>query len=224
MSLRAEKCSFGCSQIEFLGYHLSTEGIKPRNELIDAIVNFRQPKTKKEVKRFLGTVGFYRNFIHHFSEISEPLRNLTNDNSNFQWNTNCEKSFTALKQCVSQHPILAFPITNKEFIIEVDASDNAIGGILSQEQSDGHIKPVGYFSFSLSAQQQKWETFSKEVYALVAAVRQWHVYLYGNKFKVLSDHNPLLTIRNKKDPRGKVARWLMELQEYNFDISHIPGK
>ena len=224
VSLRAEKCSFGCSQIEFLGYHLSTEGIKPRNELIDAIVNFSQPKTKKEVKRFLGTVGFYRNFIHHFSEISEPLRNLTNDNSNFQWNLNCEKSFTALKQCISQHPILAFPITNKEFIIEVDASDKAIGGILSQEQSDGHIKPVGYFSFSLSAQQQKWETFSKEVYALVAAVRQWHVYLYGNKFKVLSDHNPLLTIRNKKDPRGKVARWLMELQEYNFDISHIPGK
>ena len=83
---------------------------------------------------------------------------------------------------------------------------------------------MAYYSFALTQQQQKWDTFRKETYALVIALRQWHMYLYGNKFVVKSDHNPLITVRNKKDPRGKTARWLMELEEYDFDLVHIPGK
>ena len=176
------------------------------------------------MERFLGMVGFYRNFIEHFAHISQPLRELTKDDSNFTWTADCEKSFTKLKEPLSKEPILAFPVTNKEFINEVDASNYSIGGILTQEQADGTIRTVAYYSCALSKQQQKWETFSKETYAVVVALRKWHSYLYGNKFVLRSDHNPLVTIRDKKDPRGKIARWLMELEEYEFDIVHLPGK
>ena len=110
-----------------------------------------------------------------------------------------------------------------EFIVEVDASTHAIGGVLLQEQNNGIQKPVAYYSFALSEQQQKWETFSQEIYALVVALRQWHTYLFGNKFIGRSDHNPLLTIRNKKDPQEKITRWLMELEEYDFVIEHVSG-
>ena len=82
ITLRPDKCSFGCNEVIFLGYNLSEWGIKPQKMLTDAILNFHPPTTKKEVKRFLGTVGFYRNFIEHFADISRPLRELTKDDSN----------------------------------------------------------------------------------------------------------------------------------------------
>ena len=106
--------------------------------------------------------------------------------------------------------------------MEVDASKHAIGGVLLQEQYNGMQKPVAYYSFALSEQQQEWEMFSQEIYALVVAPRQWHMYLFGNKFIVRSDHNPLITTR-KKDPRGKIVRLLMELEEYDFEIEHVTG-
>ena len=85
------------------------------------------------------------------------------------------------------------------------------------------MKPVAYYSCALSEQEQKWDTFSKEAYALVVALRKWHTYLYGNRFTVKSDHNPLKTMKDRKDPRGKTARWLMEMSEYDFDIEYIKG-
>ena len=155
ITLRPDKCTFGCTEINFLGYNLSERGIKPGKTLTGAILNFNPPTTKKEVKRFLGMVGFYRNFIEHFAHISQPLRELTKDDSNFYWTADCEKLFTKLKEPFSKEPILAFPVTNKEFIIEVDASNYSIGGILAQEQADGTIRPVAYYSCALSKQQQK---------------------------------------------------------------------
>ena len=166
ISLRPEKCIFGSNEIDFLGYKISEKGITPRKELVQAIVDFQQPKSKKEIKRFLGTVGFYRNFIESFSNISLPLRMLIKDDAIFNWTSECEDAFNALKTRISSHPILAFPITNKGFIVEVDASGEAVGGVLSQEQINGSIKPVAYYSCALSKQQQKWDTFSKEAYAL----------------------------------------------------------
>ena len=223
ISLRPDKCVFGSDEIDFLGYHINENGITPRKELVDSIIDFKQPKSKKEIKRFLGTVGFYHNFIEKFSDISYPLRHLTKDEVPFEWTPACSEAFELLKNRISTKPILAFPITNKPIIVEVDASGEAIGGVLTQEQQDGTIKPVAYYSCAMSKQEQKWDTFSKEAYALVVALRKWHTYLYGNKFTVKSDHNPLKTMRDRKDPRGKTARWLMEMSEYDFDIEYIKG-
>ena len=224
ISLRPEKCTFGSNKVNFLGYFMNEEGIRPQKSLVDAIQDFTRPRTKKEVRRFLGTVGFYRDFIKNFAEISTPLRNLTKDTAKFEWTDGCQKTFEYLKHRLTEYPVLAFPITNKPFIVEVDASKFAVGGVLHQEQRDGTIRPVSYCSYALSPPQQNWEPYSQETFALVLAVRKWHPYLFGNRFTFRSDHNPLKNIRSKKDPRGKIANWLMELEEYDYEIEHIPGK
>ena len=203
---------------------MNEDGIRPQKALVEAISDFKRPETKKEVRRFLGTVGFYRDFIRNFADISTPLRNLTKDTTTFLWDEDCEKAFQELKGLLTEYPVLAFPITNKEFIVEVDASETAVGGVLHQEQHDGTVRPVSYCSYALSPPQQNWEPYSQETFALVLSARKWHPYLFGNRFTFRSDHDPLKNIRNKKDPRGKIANWLMELEEYDYHIEHIPGK
>ena len=106
----------------------------------------------------------------------------------------------------------------------MDASDNAIGGILSQYISSAELHPAAYFSTTLTKSQKKWSPHSKEAYALLMAVRHWHVYLAATEFVIKSDHNPLVHLRETKKPRGKFARWIAELEEYRYTIEYLPGK
>ena len=121
-------------------------------------------------------------------------------------------------------PILAFPKLNDPFIVEVDASDYAAGGILSQKEEDNILHPIAYFSTSFTNTQRKWAPVTKEAFALVLAVRHWHVYLSGREFVLRSDHNPLGHLRQQKDPRGKFGWWIAELEEYNYNVEYIRGK
>ena len=119
--------------------------------------------------------------------------------------------------------MLSFPRIGEPFVVEVDASDYAIGGVLSQMGGDEMLHPVAYMSIALKPSQQNWCPHSKEAYALLLATRNWHVYLAGQQFVLNSDHNPLVHLREKKDPRGKFANWLTELEEYNYTVRYIPG-
>ena len=223
ISLKASKCTFAAKTVDFLGYELSSQGIKPQNKLTSAIKEFPQPTNRKEVKRFLGMAGFYRNFVQGFGDISHPLNRLTCDNVKFEWTNECEIAFKTLKECLSSKPILAFPRLGEEFILDVDASDIAFGGVLMQEGSDSVLHPVGYFSDAVQKSQKSWSPTTKEAFAMVLAVRHWYVYLAGKHFTLNSDHNPLVYMRNQKDPRGKFARWILELEEYDYTVKYVKG-
>ena len=119
---------------------------------------------------------------------------------------------------------MAFPRIGETFTLEVDANDNAIGGVLCQDDIHGEPHPLAYFSSTLNKSQKNWSPDSKEAYALLMAVRQWNVYLAGTEFVIKTDHNPLVHLRDTKNPRGKFARWIAELEEYNYKIQYIPGK
>ena len=133
ITLKQSKCAFAKESVEFLGYELSMAGIKPQKRLTDTIHDFERPATKKDLKRFLGLAGFYRNFIKDFAEISKPLNKLTSEQVVYQWNPSCERAFISLKNELCSEPTLAFPRCGERFIVEVDASDVAVGGVLSQE-------------------------------------------------------------------------------------------
>ena len=223
IALKASKCVFAAEKVDFLGYELSSLGIKPQKRLTTTIKEFPQPKNRKEVKRFLGMAGFYRNFIRGFGDISHPLNKLTCDDIKFEWNEHCEKAFNDLKLCLTSEPVLAFPRLGEDFIVDVDASNIAFGGVLIQEGSDSLLHPVGYFSDSVQKSQKDWAPTTKEAFALVLAVRHWHVYLAGKRFVLNSDHNPLVYMRNQKDPRGKFARWILELEEYDYVVQYVKG-
>ena len=223
VTLKSSKCVIASSEVDFLGYRLSAEGIKPQERLVTAITDFKSPEKKKDVRSFLGLAGFYRNFIPNFSDIARPLNNLTSDNVKFVWDDTCEQAFAKLKELLSSYPVLAFPRLGEPFVVDVDASDIAFGGILMQYGIDGLLHPVGYFSDSVKASQKGWAPTTKEAFALVLAVRHWYVYLSGTKFVLNSDHNPLVYLRSQKDPRGKFSRWILELEEFDYTVKYVRG-
>ena len=154
ISLKLSKCVFGSDSVDFLGYNLSRNGIKPQKYLLEAITNFHTPENRKEVKRFLGMTGFYRAFVKYFSEISYPLRKLTSEHVKFIWDEHCENAFVKLRDTLLSEPILAFPEPNKPFIVETDASKYSIGGVISQRTEDGKLHPISYYSLALSPTEQ----------------------------------------------------------------------
>ena len=121
------------------------------------------------------------------------------------WTNECEKAFGALKSALMSEPVLEVPDFSRQFIVEVDASNYAIGGVLSQLGSDDQEHPIAYFSTALQKSQQNWSATTKESFALVMAICHWHVYLAGRPFILKTDHNPLVFLRSQKDPRGKIG-------------------
>ena len=108
--------------------------------------------------------------------------------------------------------------------MEVDASNYTVGGVLSQLGLDHREQPVAYFSTALQKSQQNWSATTKESFALMLAVRHWHVYLAGRNFVLKTDHNPLVFLRLQKDLRGKLSRWINELEEFDYTIKFVLGK
>ena len=155
---------------------------------------------------------------------SQPLNHLTSDKVPFIWNDTCEAAFNALKRQLASKPVLCFPQLDKSFIVEVDASNHAVGGVLSQVFDDGNLHPVAYYSTALQASQKQWSATTKEAFALILAVRHWYVYLAGTSFILNSDHNPLTHMRSQKGPRGKFGRWISELEEFDYSIQYITGR
>ena len=223
ISLKASKCVFASDEVEYLGYELSRNGIKPQRKLTEAILSYQTPENRKELKRFLGLIGFYRNFIDGFGNISHPLNKLTSENVPFVWSEECKLAFENLKSRLAAKPVLAFPCLGRNFVVDVDASDTAFGGVLMQTGEDGQLHPVAYFSDAVQKSQSGWAPTTKEAFALILATRHWHVYLAGVEFILNSDHNPLQYMREQKDPRGKFGRWIMELEEYSYKVNYIPG-
>ena len=109
--------------------------------------------TKKELKGFLGLAGFHRSFIPNFAQICQPLNRLTSDTVAFEWDQNCEMAFSKLKQLLSSKPVLNFPNLGKPFVVDVDASNYACGGVLSQRDDNSEVHPVAYFSTALQSSQ-----------------------------------------------------------------------
>ena len=168
--------------------------------------------------------GFYRAFIKDFGAISQPSNHLSGDNVPFVWDSFSDSAFQKIKQYLLCKPVLAFPKLNELFVVEVDASDYAAGGVLSQKGADNALHPIAYFSTSFTRSQRNWAPITKEDFALVLAVRHWHIYLIGAEFVLRSGHNPLVYLRKQKDPRGKFGRWIAELKEYHYTVEYILGK
>ena len=167
--------------------------------------------------------GHYRRFIKNYSQMAIPLTELTKEKNPFFWGPEAESAFITLRQAMIQEPVLKLPDFNKIFLIRPDASDDAIGAALLQEH-ECTWHPVAYFSRKLTDPQKNWSIWEKEAYALVSAVQHWDYYLSGQKFQVQTD-NSVVTALMKKEPSNKrLARWILTLQEYDYDIEHIPGR
>jgi hypothetical protein len=226
LSLRKDKCEFAKPEIEFLGFIIDGQKVRPTPENIKKVMKFPSPTKRKEVQRFLGVANFNRKFIPNFSEIAAPLSTLTSTKTKFEWTVKHEAAFQAVKTELSKAPSLHLADWNKEFHIETDASGVAVGGVLFQINDKKERLPLAYFSKKLDPSTTKsWTATERELFGVVAASRKWEVYCSG-KVIFHTDHLPLKYIRKKHDPRhnSKIGRWLFELENVDYSVEYIPGK
>ena len=167
--------------------------------------------------------NYYRKFIKGFSNIAAPLNALRGKNIKFTWTSECQKSFEALKEALTTAPVLSYPDPSKNFILSCDASDNAVGYTLGQRTMDNKETVIAYGGKSLTKEEKKYSTSEKELLAVVRGVQAYRPYLAGNKFTIYTDHKALIWLKTAKHT-GRLERWALKLQEYNFDIVHKPGK
>ena len=223
VKISLDKCEFMRKELRYLGHLITSEGVKPDPSKIEVIKKYPLPKTKTEIKAFAGLLGYYRKFIKDYAKILKPMTKCLAKDQQVIINDEYRACFEKCKTLLCNDPILIYPNFEEPFIITTDASNFAIGAILSQGKL-GNDKPVAYASRTLSKTEIKYSTLEKEFLSIIYACKQFRPYIYGTKFTLVTDHKPLLWIHNLKDNNLKLQRWKVYLQEYDYNIVYKAGK
>ena len=226
LKLKLEKCCFARKKIRFLGNILSAEGCQPDPEKTRVIREYTVPSTRKELKRWLGMVGFYRKFIPLFSRISEPLTKLLSKKVDYVWSEACESSFQTLKKSLLQEPILGYPDFKRPFRIYTDGSLEGISAMLTQvqEHNGEEIERVlWYAGRALNKHEKNYNITNLELTAIYYAVQQFMPYIQFNEVAFFTDHKVLQHLENSKPLHGRLARIDSVLSALNKKVIHRPG-
>lgn len=188
---------------------------------VEAIRRSPRPKTKKEMRSFLGLVGWYRRFIPNFASIATPLTNLLAKaaRSPIEWTGDCDTAFRSLKEKMCSSPVLQNPDFTQRFLVQVDASATGVGAVLAQGEN-----PVVYISRKLLLRETRYSTVEKECLAIKWSLESLRYYLLGREFDLETDHIALTWIQTMKDHNSRVMRWYLSLQPYKFQVWHRPGR
>ena len=225
LTINLMKSEFGKATVKYLGHIVGQGQVRPLDAKIQTIVKYPIPTSRKELARFLGMAGYYRNFCLNFSDIAAPLTNLLSKKVKFVWTDDCQLAFDKVKLLLQKSPVLKSPDYEKPFKLIIDSSDVGTGSVLVQEASDGLDHPVSYFSKKFLKYQKNYSVVEKETLGLVLALEHFDVYLGSTPFKikVYTDHNPLTFLKTMKNKNQRLVRWSLALQEYDLEIQHIPG-
>ena len=222
LRLSAKKLQFKASSVTFMGHKLTDKGVEPDPSKVTAIREMPRPTDKAAVQRFLGMCQYLSKFCQNLSETVLPLRDLTKQDAVFVWSNTHENSFNSAKQLIASATVLRYYDPSSPVTLQVDTSENAIGGVLLQDN-----EPVCFTSHTLSVTERNYAQIEKECLAIVTCMHKWHQYLYGkSNITVHTDHQPLETIFKKPlslAPR-RLQRMMLKLQRYQFTVSYKKGK
>ena len=231
LKMKRSKCDFFKKHIHYLGHLISADGIRPLKDKLDTIHDMPAPRNSKEVKQFLGLVGYYRKFVPCFAALSRPLTKLTCKDKVFEWTHECRKAFNALKESLCEQPILKYANTKKGYTLYTDASKYGWAGVLTQAHTtkiEGKTvttdHPVAYVSGLFRGSQLNWAALTKEAYAIYMSVKKLSFYLTDANVLLKSDHLPLKKFLQKNTLNNKVNNWAMELEAFNIKFQHVSGK
>ena len=220
LKIQLDKSEFLSKEVAFLGHVITPEGIKPNPSKITAIKAYPIPKTQKEIKAFLGLVGYYRRFIKNFSKVVFPITRCLRKGTVIKTDsTEYVEAFNQCKEIISNSPVLAYPDFSKEFKLTTDASNYALGSVLSQNDH-----PIAYHSRTLNSAEKNYSTIEKELLSIVDSTKHFRPYLYGKKFTIETDHNPLVWLSKIKEPNSRLTRWRLKLEEFDYQIKYKKGK
>ncbi|GFU55689.1 retrovirus-related Pol polyprotein from transposon 297 [Trichonephila clavipes] len=200
----------------------------PAQLKVQTILDFPVPRTKTQVRAFLGIAGYYRQYIPMFSSLAAPLTELLKGKSKkgcINWTSECQESFVQLKEKLLTNPVLYAPDFKRQFILQTDASDTGIGIVLAQRNDTGEEHPILYLSKKFSDAEKVYCTIEKECAAIVYAVNKLNCYLDGQqKCIIQTDHNPLVWLKTNAGTNPRLMRWSLALQPFNFEVIHKPGR
>jgi len=222
LKFKYSKCHLMCQSIPFLGFIVGRDGISTDPEKVKTVEEWRAPSNVHEVRSFLGLASYYRKFVEDFAKLASPLHKLTAAHAKFIWDQDCQTAFETLKHNLVTAPILAMPTETDTFTLDTDASNYAMGAVLSQYIQDQE-KVIAYASRTFSKTEINYCTTRKELLAIVHFISYFRQYLLGRHFRVRTDHAALLWLRRMPDPVGQEARWLEKLEEYDFTVEHRAG-
>ena len=221
--LKPSKCHFVQPEVEYLGHVVSSEGLKPNPAKIRAVQDFPVPTNVSGVKAFLGLCNYYRRFIKGFAQIASPLNKLTSKTVTFEWTPECQTAFETLKSALVSAPVPSYPTFELPFHLYVDASQTGIGLTLGQIV-DGKEVVIAYAGRDFNRAERNYSATEREALAVIDGVKRFQPYLYGRKFTIHTDHSALKWLMSMQDPTGRLARWSLLIQQFDFDIVHRPGK
>ena len=223
LKLQPEKCYFLKTHIRYLGWIVSADGNRPDPDKVKAIAKFKRPVNKKEIKRFLGMAGYYRDSIKNFSKIAEPILRLLRKNVEYVWTDNEEAAFIQLKHTLMTAPVLVHFNQEHEVRLHTDACYEGLGYVLVHV-INGFEHPFRYGSRSLNICETNYGVTELECLAVVWSINKNRHFLLGKPFEVVSDHHSLCWMMRAKNPSGRLCRWTLSLQEYEFKVIYKSGK
>ena len=221
LKLNLEKCRFSQNSVQFLGHTVSETGIKPSPVKVKAIQDAVVPCNKAEVRSLLGLVTYLSKFCPRLSDVTKPLRELTNKNVEFHWEAAQQEAFENVKKLVSNAPVLAHFDPTQEVVVNVDASSHSLGAVLMQNG-----RPIEFAAQSLTPTQALCAQIEKEMLAIQFGLTHFHQYVYGRTVKVESDHMPLVRVSKKPlcELTPRLQRMKMRIQHYDIEVVHVPGR
>ena len=224
LKLKPSKCSWFQDKIKLLGFSISQKGIESDPEKVIAIRNLKNPTTIKQLRSFLGSTNYFRSLIKNYAKKTEPLNRLLKKKAKFIWTEDQQKAFDELKSDLTNAPVLAYPDTKKEYNLYCDASDGALGSILTQKDDTGLERPIQYVSKSFADCQKKWSTLEKEAFSIMYSLEKLKHYLIGAKFTIYTDNQPCVSLFKNPIKNAKLERWALNIASYNAPIVYLKGK
>lgn len=223
LSLNIHKCKFKRQEIEFLGHKLSADGVLPSEDKIESLLRCRAPRTKEELRSFLGLVTYVSRFIPDLATLSHPLRELLKSSRQFMWLSEHDQSFDSLKRQIGSVEHLGYYDPKDDTLLVTDASGVGLGAVLVQIKSN-KARVISYASRSLSETERRYPPIEKEALAIVWGVERFKIYLLGISFTLETDHRPLeVLFTTKSRPTARIERWMLRLQAFRFRVVYKRG-
>ena len=227
LRLKKSKCSLMKESVQYLGHRIDAQGVHTTPDKIAAIQRAPTPRNVKQLRSFLGLVQYYGKFIANLSSLLHPLYHLLKANVKWSWDARCNKAFEEAKQKLMEAPILAHYDPSRPLKLAADASAYGIGAVISHCYEDGSERPIAFTSRTLTVPEKNYAQIDKEALALIYGVQKFHVYLYGRRFTLVTDHKPLVSLLGPTEgipvtAAARLQRWALLLAGYQYDIQFKP--
>jgi transposase InsO family protein len=217
LAINAEKSYWAVKEVDYLGFRLTPYGVLPQPRKVTAIIAMEAPRTRRQLRRFIGLVNYYRYMWQHRSHILAPLSAMASKIVPFKWTSEHQKAFEEIKQIVGKEVMLTFPDYSKCFDLYTDASDLQCGAVLKQGTNT-----LAFFSKKLNAAQKNYGVGEKEMLSVVLALQEFRTMVLGYPINVYVDHKNWT--HDKVFRNARVLRWRLAIEEFNITFHYVKGE